>query len=205
LLVDGFFTKLEDVFLLEQMGGDDKTLLYERRNGSGASVYGVSVEARVVPSAKWNIQLGATIQQSQYDEPEWGWTEDPDAVLRRKTGKEMFRSPNSYGYLTVGYEPIRRLNLSLSGTYTGRMWMQHCAGYVEHDEEVRTPAFFDMNFKVSYDFLLKGNSTLQVNAGVQNILNSFQRDFDKGSERDGGYCYGPSLPRSYFLGVKFSL
>ena len=205
LLVDGFFTKLEDVFLLEQMGGDDKTLLYERRNGSGASVYGVSVEARVVPSAKWNIQLGATIQQSQYDEPEWGWTEDPDAVLRRKTGKEMFRSPNSYGYLIVGYEPIRRLNLSLSGTYTGRMWMQHCAGYVEHDEEVRTPAFFDMNFKVSYDFLLKGNSTLQVNAGVQNILNSFQRDFDKGSERDGGYCYGPSLPRSYFLGVKFSL
>lgn len=205
LLVDGFFTKLDDVFLLEQTGGDDKTLLYERRNGSGASVYGVTMEARVVPSAKWNIQLGATLQQSQYDQPEWGWTEDSTAILRRKTGKEMFRSPNFYGYFTVGYEPIHDLNLSLSGTYTGRMWMQHCAGYIEQDEEIYTPAFFDMNFKAAYDFHLGNGTTLQINAGIQNIFNSFQKDFDMGSERDGGYCYGPSLPRSYYAGIKFSL
>ena len=205
LLVDGFFTKLDDVFLLEQTGGDDKTLLYERRNGSGASVYGVTMEARVIPSAKWNIQLGATLQQSQYDQPEWGWTEDSTAILRRKTGKEMFRSPNFYGYFTVGYEPIHDLNLSLSGTYTGRMWTQHCAGYIEQDEEVYTPAFFDMNFKAAYDFHLGNGTTLQINAGIQNIFNSFQKDFDMGSERDGGYCYGPSLPRSYYAGIKFSL
>lgn len=203
-LVDGFFTKLVDVFVLEQTGGDDRTLVYERRNGSGATVMGVSIEARVVPSVKWNIQLGATLQQSRYDAPEWGWTEDPEAVLRRKTGREMFRSPETYGYFTVNYLPVRGLSLAVTGTYTGRMWVQHCAGYIAHDEEVRTPAFFDLNFKAAYDIDL-GGSTLQVNAGVQNILNSFQRDFDRGSERDGGYIYGPSLPRSYFAGVVFSL
>ena len=204
-LIDGFFTKLQDVFILEQIAGNETSINYERRNGSGAMVYGVSLEARVVPSVKWNIQLGATFQQSLYDKPEWGWSEDENMIRRRKTGREMFRSPNSYGYFTLSYLPIRGLTLSSSTTYTGRMWMQHCAGYIEHDEEFLTPVFFDINFKVAYDIRLGNNATLQLNAGIQNILNSFQKDFDKGSERDGGYMYGPSLPRSYFFGAKFSL
>jgi outer membrane receptor for ferrienterochelin and colicins len=29
-------------------------------------------------------------------------------------------------------------------------------------------------------------------------------DFDKGADRDSGYIYGPSLPRSFFAGVKIS-
>ena len=44
----------------------------------------------------------------------------------------------------------------------------------------------------------------QVNAGVQNIFNAYQNDFDKGADRDSGYIYGPSLPRSFFAGVKIS-
>ncbi len=205
-LIDAFLTKLDDVFVLEQISSDnDNLLMYERRNGSGAMVAGVSLEARVAPSAKWNFQLGATIQSSRYDEAEWGWSEDPDMIRRRETGREMFRSPNTYGYATVNYVPVEGLNISASGTYTGRMWVQHCAGYVESDEEVHTPAFFDVNLKVAYDIRLKGNTTLQINAGVQNIADSFQSDFDKGEFRDGGYFYGPTLPRSYFVGLKLLL
>ncbi len=205
-LIDGFLTKLDDVFVLEQTpSANENLLLYERRNGSGAMVAGVSLEARVAPHRKVNFQLGATIQSSLYDKPEWGWSEDEDMVRRRKTGREMFRSPNSYGYLTLSWLPLEGLNVSASGTYTGRMWVQHCAGYIEHDEEVHTPAFFDANLKLSYDIRLKGTTTLQVSGGVQNIFNSFQRDFDIGWERDGGYFYGPTLPRSYFVGLKFLL
>lgn len=204
-LIDGFFTKLDDVFLLEEVGSTETSINYERRNGVGAMVYGVSLEARVIPIEQLTIQLGATLQQSLYDEAEWGWTEDSEAVLRRKTGREMFRTPDSYGYLTLGYEPIEGLDLSVSGTYTGKMWVQHCAGYIEHDEEVRTPAFFDVNCKVAYNFKLSKSSELQIHAGVKNVANSFQRDFDKGADRDGGYFYGPSLPRSYFFGLKFSI
>ena len=32
----------------------------------------------------------------------------------------------------------------------------------------------------------------------------YQNDFDKGADRDSGYIYGPSLPRSFFAGVKIS-
>jgi outer membrane receptor for ferrienterochelin and colicins len=45
---------------------------------------------------------------------------------------------------------------------------------------------------------------LQLNGGVQNILNSYQKDFDIGIDRDSKYIYGPSRPRSYFIGIKLS-
>ena len=43
---------------------------------------------------------------------------------------------------------------------------------------------------------------MQLSAGVQNIFNAYQTDFDKGWNRDSNYIYGPSQPRSVFLGVK---
>ena len=53
-----------------------------------------------------------------------------------------------------------------------------------------------MGIKAAYDFKLYKSFSLQLNAGVQNILNSFQTDFDS------GYMYGPTLPRAFFFGVK---
>lgn len=64
-----------------------------------------------------------------------------------------------------------------------------------------TPQFFDMGVKFSKDFRLSPEIKLQVNAGVQNVFNSYQRDFDTGVERDGGYIYGPSRPRTIFFGI----
>ena len=45
---------------------------------------------------------------------------------------------------------------------------------------------------------------LQDKPGIHNIFNAYQNDFDKGADRDSGYIYGPSLPRSFFAGVKIS-
>ena len=46
--------------------------------------------------------------------------------------------------------------------------------------------------------------TLEVNAGVQNLFNAYQKDFDQGPDRDSGYIYGPGMPRSFFAGLKIS-
>ena len=43
---------------------------------------------------------------------------------------------------------------------------------------------------------------LQVFGGVKNIFNSYQNDFDTGMDRDPSYIYGPSLPRTVYIGVK---
>lgn len=94
--------------------------------------------------------------------------------------------------------------MALTGTYTGSMLVEHHAGFIQTNKSVETPDFWDLNFKLSYDFKIFNSFTLQLNAGVQNMLNSFQRDFDSGADRDSGYIYGPTLPRSFFFGIKLN-
>lgn len=77
-------------------------------------------------------------------------------------------------------------------------------GFLDKPITVNTEDFFDIALKAAYDFKLYKSVNLQVNAGIQNIFNAYQNDFDKGADRDSGYIYGPSLPRSFFAGVKIS-
>lgn len=174
-------------------------MIRERYNGSGAKVMGVNLEGRGVFTRWFELQAGATFQRSRYDEPE-AWSEDETVPAE----KRMFRTPDFYGYFTGILKPAPRWSAWLSGTYTGEMLVQHMAGVIAKDMAVETPGFFDMELKTAYDFRLGSDVTLQVNAGIKNIFNAYQDDMDKGPDRDPGYLYGPSLPRSYFCGVKLS-
>ena len=199
LLLEGFYTRLNHVFVLEEIGKDEEhnAVIKERRNGQGAEVAGVTVEGKVAYLSLVQLQAGVTWQKSHYTRPE-KWSKDSSVPAE----KRIFRTPDWYGYFTATYSPVKPLNIALSGTYTGSMIVQHMKGYIPKDMAVTTPDFFDMNLKISYDFSLYKFITLQLNAGVQNIFNAYQRDFDQGKERDSGYIYGPSMPRSYFAGAK---
>lgn len=199
VLIEGFFTALNDVFVLNSEGHDaDGNLLLVRQNGSGARVAGMNLEIKYIPIRNLELQAGFTYQQSRYRKPE-KWSESVEAQTK------MFRSPDTYGFLMLYYSPVKRLDLSLTGTYTGKMLIQHFAGYIDSDREEVSKPFFDLNFKIAYGIKLKDNIILEVSLGMKNIFNSYQRDFDKGELRDAGYIYGPVLPRSIFAGVKFSL
>lgn len=201
LLLEGFYTRLDDVFILREDGRDAAgNLLMVRTNGSGAFVAGANLEASATWPSSFSLQAGFTAQRSRYLEPEQ-WSEDASIEPQ----KRMFRTPDFYGYLTAGYNITVAFKAALSATYTGPMLVQHLAGYVESDREVVTPSFFDLNLKFSYDFRLASSSTLQLNGGVQNIFNAYQRDFDQGPDRDAGYIYGPNRPRTVFLGLKLSI
>lgn len=199
LLAEGFYTKLNDVFALKDLGIVDGLLIRERYNGSGAHVAGVNLEGRAMYGRWLEVQAGATVQRSRYDEPEM-WSEDEDVPGERK----LFRTPDVYGYFTATVTPVKRFSVYLSGTYTGKMLVQHIAGVIEKDEAVMTRDFFDMEVKLAYDFQLYKEVGLQLNAGVKNVFDVYQRDLDRGPNRDSGYVYGPSLPRSVQAGVKFS-
>ncbi|WP_289005067.1 TonB-dependent receptor [uncultured Parabacteroides sp.] len=199
-LVEGFYTSLNDVFVLEEIGKDEQgNIIKERRNGSGAKVMGLTLEGKSVLSSWLSLQAGATLQRSRYNEPE-KWSENENVP----TEKKMFRTPNTYGYFTATLTPLKHFTASLSGTYTGSMLVQHLAGYIPMDKAVNTPDFFDMNIKLAYDFHIYKDITLEVNTGVQNIFEAYQSDFDQGPNRDSAYIYGPATPRSYFAGIKIS-
>jgi len=71
------------------------------------------------------------------------------------------------------------------------------------DQMVHTKAFSEVNSKVSHTFSLsKFKNVIEVYAGVKNIFNAYQHDFDTGKNRDSNYIYGPNMPRTFFVGLK---
>ena len=209
LLIEGFYTSLQDVFYLQNIGVDAQgNTLQERRNGSGAKVYGVNLDGKIAHGKDASLQVGFTVQRSRYDEMTF-WSEDESVAGTQN----MPRTPDCYGYFTFTAAPFKNFDFSLSGVYTGRMHVPHFAPtdeipagfpytYIKKDELVHTPYFFDFNTKLNYTFVLNEHLKIQINGGVQNIFNAFQKDLDKGTYRDSGYFYGPTQPRTYFIGIK---
>ena len=201
LLVEGFYTGLSDVFILEDVGYDaNGYAIKERRNGSGARVYGANFDAKVAHGKEAVLSVGFTAQRSRYTNDEV-WTEVDGVAL---TTRRMMRTPDYYGYFTFTSEPVKNFDFSLSGTYTGSMIVPHYAGYIAEDRMETTPQFFDLGVKFNYTFVLRDHIKLQLNTGVQNMLNHFQPDLDRGEWRDSGYFYGPTQPRTLFVGVKIT-
>ncbi|MDD2960852.1 MAG: TonB-dependent receptor [Muribaculaceae bacterium] len=203
ILIEGFYTDLNNVFALRKLQNSDEAgnTVMERYNGAGATVFGLNIEGKAILSSKYQLQAGVTLQKSRYKEPEY-WSENENV----KPEERLFRTPDIYGYMTFKYNPIKPLTLSLSGTFSGNMLVQHMeSSGTPVDVAVTTPAFADINFKIAYDFKVFQYATMQVNAGVLNMFNSYQKDFDKGMNRDSGYIYGPMTPRSIFAGVKVTI
>ena len=212
VLIEGFYTKLNNPFAEVRRGNE----IFIDNAEYGAMVYGLNLESRVALSSMLDLQAGATFQRSVYEEErKWWEPETPEEeVLDRVTPtKRMMRTPDSYAYFVATYTPTERFSASLSGNYTGSMLVPHDAGFgvegVDRFSKVNitkeSPSFFELNTKVAYVINLYSDTQLELNAGIQNIFNSFQSDFDTGAGRANNYIYGPGMPRTFFVGTKIML
>ncbi|MFC2265471.1 MAG: TonB-dependent receptor domain-containing protein [Prevotella conceptionensis] len=208
LLIEGFYTRLNNMFATRKLADDvviDGARVEERYNSNGATVFGLNLEGKASLTSWAQLQAGFTWQNSRYrTAEEW----DDDAADEFKTTKRLLRTPDSYGYFTLNVRPTIDFNVSLSGVYTGRMYVGHPKGGSERTKDFsiieHTPSFLTLNLKLAYDFYLYNQVKLQASAGVQNLLDAYQKDLDKGPSRASDYVYGPTQPRSIFLGVKIS-
>lgn len=75
-------------------------------------------------------------------------------------------------------------------------------GEVVGPRTFKTPSFFELGVKAQYSFPIYKYYKGQVYAGVQNIFNAYQDDFDLGYNRDSAYIYGPMAPRSFYAGFR---
>lgn len=212
LLIEGFYTKLNSPFTEVRRGNE---IIIENAN-FGAMVYGINLEGRALLSNKIDLQAGATIQKSLYEEErKWWEPESPEEEILDKVvpTKRMMRTPNSYAYFVATYTPTKQLSASLSGNYTESMLVPHDAGFgvkgVDRFSEVnitkKSPTFFELNTKIAYVINLYNDTQLELNGGIQNIFNSYQSDFDTGAGRANNYIYGPGMPRTFFVGTKIIL
>ena len=166
-----------------------------RRNASGATVAGITSELKIGISNAFEVQLGYTFQRSRYDEPE-RWSDDAEPQRR------MFRTPDHYGYMTASADIARNLRASLFGNYTGRMLVQHNAGWIERDTDRLTPAFWDMGLRFSYLFRLTNVISMQLDAGVKNIFDSYQSDLDRRTDKSLGIHIRALAASNIFRGTE---
>ncbi len=188
LLLEGFYTRLNDAFANEYGVADEKgTVIYTRVNAeNGAAVQGINLEMNLIPSHDFYLKSGFTIQKSSYEE------------VQEFNEKTFFRTPNQYGYIAGDWDFARNFCLSATGNFTGKMLVPH---FGNTDELRKSDSFFDMGMKISYQQKLNGAS-VQFYTGMKNIFNSYQKDFDYGIGRDPGYVYGPGMPRMIYFGIK---
>lgn len=241
LTAEGFYTELHDAFnLTESKRGD--LIVKTRTNSSGAKVVGASLEGRLSQPNVWTLQAGATFHSSRWNDAQQ-WNENDAYTTRR-----IYRTPNVYGYFVSTFTPMKHLDVSLTGNFTGSMLTGHeiptdyakdangeddlskpvglaqfegrPSATVRHDRVMsgegqdavtvlgprtfKTPVFFECGLKVQYTLPIRHYYKAQLYAGVQNLFDAYQDDFDRGYLRDSAYIYGPMAPRSYFAGVRLS-
>ncbi len=208
-VLEGFLTRLQNPYILsDQIGLDNGISTITKRNSDGARVRGLNLEANIALNNTWVIQAGLTLQQALFDVEEEIWAPEvgEELGLPVASTERILRTPNAYGFYTVTYKPNGRLQLSLSGIYTGRMDVPHVIDPDNEQTVIKsTPRFFEQNFKTSYRIYQSGTYRIEVFGGMANVFNSYQDDFDIGPERDAGYVYGPMLPRTIFGGIKLNL
>ncbi|MBE7646119.1 TonB-dependent receptor [Tenacibaculum finnmarkense genomovar ulcerans] len=196
--VESFYTELNDAFYLEGIGEDKYGEVFEKKNGDGAVVSGITLETRLNYDGIFQFDAGLTYQSSKYNTA----VSNSDDL---ESKKEFLRTPTTYGYATATYTPNQKFKTALNLVYTGKMDVLHLASdkNLSADEYFESPAFFNAGIKTSYTFELENmNTNIEVSAGVKNIFDNYQKSFDIGKERDSNFIYGPAAPRTYTLGFK---
>jgi outer membrane receptor for ferrienterochelin and colicins len=194
-LAEGFYTQLNDAFCNEiEESDEDNVVTYIRENAeNGAVVKGVNFEAKLIPTKQISFKAGMTFQSSKYEDPQDDFNE-----------KKFYRTPDSYGYFTADWDFAKKFSLSATGNYTGKMLVPYYGNTIADPDagELReSDPFFDLGTKLCYTVNI-GGAKVQFSGGMKNIFNSYQDDFDEGIDRDPGYIYGPSNPRTIYFGIK---
>lgn len=203
-LLEGFYTTLENPFTLVSTGAvlENGSILEEVRNGSGANVFGTNFEFGLSPNNKLQFQIGGTLQKTEYQDAQIIFESDGTAGESDVIIDEFVRTPNFYGYFNTSWLPNEKFNIDVTGTYTGSMLVPLVISDTGFLQLNNVNSFFDVNLKLESHFDVNDNFMTTFSIGVKNIFNSYQDDFDSGPTRDSDYVYGPSAPRTFFVGLK---
>lgn len=198
--LEGFYTHLNNAFILENIGNDEFGEIFEKQNGDGATVQGITIELRANYNKKVQLETGFTFQTARFDNA----VNYIDGIAPTR---DFLRTPNQYGFATLTMNTTERLKINLNTVFTGSMKIAHFAGAPNQttDEFVNTKTFSEVNSKIAYTIPSKKyDLNFEIYGGLKNSFNQYQTDFDSGKNRDSNYVYGPALPRTIFFGLKIS-
>lgn len=232
LTTELFYTLLDHAFSFEQQTVQHNGVEYIRKlrtNSDGAKVAGVNFEGRLEWRETIRLQAGLTLQSSRWNKAK-RWN-DADTYATRRMYRTpnayayfvataqlsqrlaLTLSGNYTGEMLVGHEIPTEDDGSLT-LFNGTPAATVATDRLLHGEgqtattygarTLRTPAFQEIGCKLTYTLPVGKYYSLHVSAGVQNLFNAFQKDFDRGPARDSAYIYGPGAPRCCFFGVRMN-
>ncbi len=199
--LEGFYTQLANAFILQNIGQDNFGQIFQKTNGQKATVQGLTIELRANYSKKAQLETAFTMQQSQFQNP-------VQNIQGLEPSRQFLRTPNHYGFANLSITPNKQWNININYVHTGPMQLAHFAGAINHtqDRMVQTKSFSEINTKITHTIHAhQYQNDLEIYAGIKNILNAYQTDFDQGKNRDSNYIYGPNLPRTLFIGLKIKM
>ena len=196
--VEGFYTRLNNAFILDPIGEDNFGELFEKRNDQGAVVKGATIELRANYNRKIQLETGFTLQTSRFDN-EVQYIDEVEGI------RDFIRTPETYGFANLSFTPSQRWNANINYVYTGSMIVPHFAGAPNQlvDEMFTSPSFNEVSTKIGYKLPLQSGTNVEFYGGVKNIFNSYQSTFDIGKNRDSNFVFGPAQPRTIFVGAKW--
>ncbi len=193
--VNFFWARLNDVHVLreEDLPGQDFRR-FLRVNAPGSYLRGAELDLNWRVHRRVSLRGGATFQLARYREPE------PNFGSLR-----YFRTPGRYGFASADISLPKELTLYVDAEFTGPMIVPHYAGYIPADRLENSPSFAVWNLKAARTFRpgsgRRGGRELRVYGALDNVLDTFQTDLDRGRNRDSNYVYGPRQMRTFRLGA----
>jgi outer membrane receptor for ferrienterochelin and colicins len=99
-----------------------------------------------------------------------------------------------------------RIAVYLHGDYFGAADVPHEVVVEGQDEPdlllVESQQYFQADLGLSWKIPCDNGLYIKLHTGVRNLFDAYQEDLDRGVNRDPAYVYGPSRPRSFFLGIE---
>ncbi|MFT6748393.1 MAG: outer membrane receptor for ferrienterochelin and colicins [Flavobacterium sp.] len=198
--LEAFYTQLQNAFVLENIGTDEFGEIFEKQNGDGATVQGITLELRANFEQNIQFESGFTFQTSKFQNA-------VTYINNVAPTQDFLRTPNQYGFANLTLNASKSLKLNVNYVFTGTMKIAHFAGAPNQttDEFLNTPTFSEINSKIGYTIASKKyDINFEIYGGLKNILNQYQKDFDLGKNRDSNYVYGTAFPRTVFIGLKIN-
>ena len=115
----------------------------------------------------------------------------------------MFFQQHGYAVLTL--TPTKYFSASLNGIYTGSMLLAKFSPNTDWapNEYRKSSPFGEVSLKLGYTLPVEMvSSAVEIFGGIKNITNYFQSDSDNYKNRDSDYMYGPSQPRTFYVGIR---
>lgn len=193
--VTGFYTRLNGAYSEVFVEATDTYELWQRVNSEGAYVAGIEFDFGVKPVSGLEVRSGLLFKENKFD------NKNEDFFTR-----EFLRTSNISGYLRNSYDISESVNIFAAVSFNNPQYVPHEIIVEGSDDPelklTKTESFVIVDAGVTYKIPFLNSFGGSISAGVKNLTDVYQSDLDVGRERDPGYIYGPSQPRTVYFSLE---